>query len=93
MLQLHPNRRSENSSSVIPRLHPCESRTAKGKSTMTSQGNLWKDVLLYVHLTTAVLRICTASRQTTPVTTKNAERAAVSAKEGISENRPVNTGS
>jgi hypothetical protein len=46
MLQLHPTRRRESSSSVTPRLQPCERRTAKEKSTTSSQETLWEDVLL-----------------------------------------------
>jgi hypothetical protein len=46
MLQLRPTRRRESSSSVIPRLQPCERRTAKEKSTTSSQGTHWEDVLL-----------------------------------------------
>jgi hypothetical protein len=46
LLQLHPRRRRETSSSIILRLQPCERRTAKEKSTMNSQGILWEDVLL-----------------------------------------------
>jgi glutamate synthase domain-containing protein 2 len=38
MRQLHTNRRREPSSSVIPRLQPCERGTAKEKSTTNSQG-------------------------------------------------------
>jgi hypothetical protein len=83
MLQLHPNRRRESSSSVIPRLQPCERRTAKEKKTTSSHGTLWEEVLLYVHLTTAVLGRCTTSRQTTSATANIADRAAVSATEGI----------
>jgi hypothetical protein len=46
MLQLHPKKRRESSSSVIPRLQPCQRRTAKEKSTTSSQRILWEDVLL-----------------------------------------------
>jgi hypothetical protein len=45
LLQLHSSR-IETSSSVISRLQPCERRTAKEKSTASSQGILWEDVLL-----------------------------------------------
>jgi hypothetical protein len=45
LLQLHPTKRRESSSSVILRLQPCERRTAK-KSTTSSQVTLWEDVLL-----------------------------------------------
>jgi hypothetical protein len=46
LLQLHHNRRRETSSSVISRMQPRERRTAKEKSTMSSQKTLWEDVLL-----------------------------------------------
>jgi hypothetical protein len=74
-------------------MQPRESRIAKEKSTMSSKGILWEDFILYDHLTTAVLRSCTASRQTTPTTTSNADRAAVSATKGFTENTSVSTGS
>jgi hypothetical protein len=45
-----PWRRRETSSSIIPRLQPCERRTAKEKSTISSKAILWEDVLLEVHL-------------------------------------------
>jgi hypothetical protein len=57
------------------------------------QGNLWKDVRLYVHVTTAVIRNFTESRQTAPTTTSNADRAAVPVTKGISENASGSTGS
>jgi hypothetical protein len=44
MLQLHPNRRREYSTSVIPRLQPYERGGAKEKSTTSSQGTHWEDV-------------------------------------------------
>jgi hypothetical protein len=46
LLQLHPSRRRETSSRIIPRLQPCERRTAKEKSITSSHGILWKDLLL-----------------------------------------------
>jgi hypothetical protein len=75
----------KTSSSVVSRMQPHERRTAKEKSTTSSQGILRENV----RLITAVLRRSTASRQTTPTTKRNAERAAVSAIKGISENRSV----
>jgi hypothetical protein len=39
-------RKRETSSSVIPRLQACDNITAKEKSTTSSQGTLWEDVLL-----------------------------------------------
>jgi hypothetical protein len=44
LLQLHSSRR-ETSSSVI-QLQSCERRTAKDKSTKSSQRILWEDVIL-----------------------------------------------
>jgi hypothetical protein len=41
-----PSRRRETSSSIISRVQPCERRTAKEKSTTSSQGILWEDILL-----------------------------------------------
>jgi hypothetical protein len=46
MLQLHPTRRRESSSSVIPRMQPRERRTVKEKSTKSSQGILLEEGLL-----------------------------------------------
>jgi hypothetical protein len=46
LLQLNLSRRRGTSSSIILRLQPCERRTAKEKSTMSSQGILWEDVLI-----------------------------------------------
>jgi hypothetical protein len=46
LLQLHPSRRRETSSRIILRLQPCEKRTAKERSTMSSQETLWEDILL-----------------------------------------------
>jgi hypothetical protein len=77
LLQLHTSRR-ETSSSVISRMQLREKGTAKEKNTTSSQGILWEDFFLYVHLTTVVLRSCTASRQTTSATTNNADRTPVS---------------
>jgi hypothetical protein len=44
MLQLHPGR-TETSSSITPGLQPHKWRTAKEKSTTSSQQILWEDVL------------------------------------------------
>jgi hypothetical protein len=41
-----PCRRRDTSSSVISRMQPRERRTAKEKSTTSSQGIPWEDVLL-----------------------------------------------
>jgi hypothetical protein len=46
LFQLRPSRRRETSSSVIPRMQPCEKITAKEKSTTSSHGVLWESVLL-----------------------------------------------
>jgi hypothetical protein len=46
VLQLHPCRRRETSSSVISRLQPLERITAKERSTTIFQGISWEDVLL-----------------------------------------------
>jgi hypothetical protein len=65
-----------------------------------SQGALWEDFLLQVHLTRAILRSCTASRQSTQATKGIADRgekrppfrAAAFATTGISETWSVSTG-
>jgi hypothetical protein len=44
------------------------------KSPTNSQGILWKVVLLKVHLTRIVIRSCTTSRLSTPVTIGIADR-------------------
>jgi hypothetical protein len=46
LLQLHPGRRRETSSSIILRLQPCERRTAQEKSRTSSQGIFWENVFL-----------------------------------------------
>jgi hypothetical protein len=46
LLQLHHSGRRETSSNIISRLQPCERRTAKEKSTKSSKGILWEDILL-----------------------------------------------
>jgi hypothetical protein len=92
--------KGETSSSVISRLPPRERRTTK-KSTTSSQGILWQDVLLSVHLTRAVLNIYTVSRHATSATTGTADRweklsdprTAAPATTGNSENRCVSTDS
>jgi hypothetical protein len=40
LLQLRPDRRRETSSSVIPRLQPCERRTAEEKINRSSENIL-----------------------------------------------------
>jgi hypothetical protein len=74
--------------------------TAKEKSTMTSHGIIWENVLLQVYLTRAVLNICTASRHSTPVNRGTGDRresvlrhGAVFATTEISEKGSVSTGS
>jgi hypothetical protein len=100
LLILNLSRRRGTSSSIILRLQPCKRRTAKERSTMGSQGILWEDVLLKVHLTRAVQHRCTASRHPSPATTGAAGRwekrvspcAAASTTTGNSENRSGSTG-
>jgi hypothetical protein len=71
---LHPSRRKETSSIVIPGLQPCKRGIAKEKSRTISQRILWEDVLLQVHLTRTVLSICTASRHSKPETAGTTDR-------------------
>jgi hypothetical protein len=101
LFQLYAGRKKEASSNVIPRLQPCERRTAKEKSRTSSQEILWEDVLLQIHLTKAVLHSCTVSRHATSATKGTvdvceklaAPRAAASATIGNSENRSVSKSS
>jgi hypothetical protein len=45
LLQLHPNRRRETSSSVIPRLYPHERRSEKEGAQQAPKATLWEYVL------------------------------------------------
>jgi hypothetical protein len=47
LLHLHPSRRTESSSSVIPRLQPCKRKTAKEKSIINNElERMWAGVVI-----------------------------------------------
>jgi hypothetical protein len=55
-------------------LHTEASAMRKEKTTVSSQGIVWEDVLLKVHLTRAILHSCIASRRATAATTGTTDR-------------------